>query len=237
MVPPLPAWIISGSSWPPPPRAFEPEVHSALIREKHPLSAAHLAARLELGVELVQEQLTAMESEGILVRTPPSGGLLEKAEQEALYRLGAAGAAPPSAASPRRAQGPIVSRAGRDALYQDLLATFTEVEDLERLAESEDPQDLEECEEIGARVLNALRLIQEGGIGWGKSGNAEFLELSMPPAELAELVTQCHRKLFQFVERERASWEESKSEFDGFVNARDACGAILDQLRPALAGP
>jgi hypothetical protein len=111
------------------------------------------------------------------------------------------------------------------------------VEDLQRLAESEDPQDLEECEEIGARVLDALRLIQEGGIGWGKSGNTEFVELSMPPAELAELVTQRHRKLCQLVERERASWEESKSGFDGSVNARDACGAILDQLRPPLTGP
>src|SRR4051812_49826991 len=119
MVPPLPAWIISGSSWPPPPRAFEPEVHSALIREKHPLSAAHLAARLELGVELVQEQLTAMESEGILVRTPPSGGLLEKAEQEALYRLGAAGGAPPPAANPPPAPGAVDLRACPDAPFQN----------------------------------------------------------------------------------------------------------------------
>jgi DNA-binding transcriptional ArsR family regulator len=81
------------------PRLLDPsslKIIQALIREKHSLSATHLAARLELGVELVQEQLAAMEREGILVRTPSSGGPLEKAEEEVLYRLGeAGGAAPP----------------------------------------------------------------------------------------------------------------------------------------------
>jgi hypothetical protein len=219
------------------PRLLEPlslGIIQTLIREARPLSAAELAVRLELSVELVREQLSAMAGEGSLVRDSPPAG---SSEQEPLYRLAAPMIdASARSTSPYRIVGtPRLSRAGRNALYGELVLDFAQVADLERLAESEDPEDIGECREIGARVLNALRLIHEGGIGWGLSGEADFVELPLAPRELAGLVAHRHQLLTEFVESQKASWERDKREFEDILCARDACGAILDQLRPALA--
>jgi hypothetical protein len=144
---------------------------------------------------------------------------------------------PAIASQDRTGEPPRLSRAARDALYEELVVDLGQMSDLERLAESNDRGDIEACEAIGARVLNALRLIQEGGIGWGATGEADFVELTLPPPELSRLVAHRHQLLTSFVESQRASWERDKRKFDNFVCARDACGTILDQLRPVLARP
>lgn len=162
-------------------------------------------------------------------------------EQEPLYRL----SEPPIQPRPAMDRsggdgGPIISRAGRDALFQYLIAEIAGLDDLERLAESEEPKEIEECKIIGERVLSALRLIQEGGIGWGRIREESYIRLSMTPQDLARLVTESQKQLTQLVESERTSWEESRYEFAAFVDARDACTAILNQLVsrsvPFLAG-
>jgi hypothetical protein len=222
------------------PRLLDPSslaIIQALVREGRSLSPVELAAQLELEVELVCEQLTAMEIEGTLRSDVSAGGSVDQATPEPRFHLSQEPALVPAPSRRHHspAGNPRLSRAARDALFAELLLDLGQVPDLERMAESEDAEDIRECELIGARVLNALRLIQDCGIGWGRSGDADYVELSLGPGDLTPLVAERLGILTRFVESARTEWERDNREFGKFVEAREACARILDQLRPAFA--
>jgi hypothetical protein len=201
----------------------------ALLREDQPLSEAEIAARV--GAEAgLRELLLSMEIEGILVQ---GASLHESSEKpEPVFHLREGFEIAPSPSPPRHLADskPKLSRSARDALFAELAADLGQMSDLERLAESDDPKHIAECEVIGARVVNALRLIQEGGIGWGRTGDSDFVELALDPRELAPLVAHRQQILTAFIELQRAEWERDRRDFTEFVEARDACGTILAQL-------
>jgi hypothetical protein len=124
----------------------------------------------------------------------------------------------------------IISRAHRDALYGELLTSLNEADDLLRLGRARDPEDLEACERIGRRMADALRLIQDGGIGWGFRDEEEPCELKLPSEELRRIMEAQRGTMAALVESERAQREELEGRWRQTTEAREACSSVLDQL-------
>ena len=59
----------------------------------------------------------------------------------------------------------VISAAYRDPFCAETVIDRQAIDDLRREAEGEAP-DLEACERIRRRITDALRLIQDGGLGW-----------------------------------------------------------------------
>jgi hypothetical protein len=132
----------------------------------------------------------------------------------------------------------LISRAHRDALYHETLLELSEFDDLRREYESERP-DLEACKRIGRRTTDALRLIQDGGLGWGYAGEAEptgrrkEVELTLPAAELRRVIVGKRSMLAKASQMRQGEREDKEWEWEQLEKAREACSAILDQLAGA----
>ena len=61
----------------------------------------------------------------------------------------------------------IISADQRNALYRLLLGDFSVARDLEAACGRGEQSDMEECYRLGRRVTDCMRLIQDGGLGWG----------------------------------------------------------------------
>jgi hypothetical protein len=124
----------------------------------------------------------------------------------------------------------IVSRAHRDALYAELLTALSEVPDLEACSGSAQPDEIERCERIGRRLSEVLRLIQDGGLGWGYPEGGEAVELTLPAAELRPIMETQRRLLVVHQEANRPDREQTELEWRQAEEARAACTAVLDQI-------
>jgi hypothetical protein len=124
----------------------------------------------------------------------------------------------------------IISRTHRDALYAELLTALSQFPDLDTLSASGRPEDIEECERIGRRLGEALRLIQDGGLGWGYPQGDGPVELMLPPEELRRIMAEQRRLLVVHQEANRADREQSDSEWNQAAEAREACTAVLEQI-------
>jgi hypothetical protein len=127
----------------------------------------------------------------------------------------------------------VISRAHRNALYRETLIDLSELDALRREYESEDP-DMEVCERIGGRATDALRLIQDGGLGWGcptaDDSAAGNVELTLPAEELRRLILGKRGTLAQAAQMRQREREGTDSEWEQLDKAREACTSILDQL-------
>lgn len=130
----------------------------------------------------------------------------------------------------------VISPAHRDALYRETLVDLDALEDLREEYQSEEP-DLEACEQIGRRVTDALRLIQDGGLGWGYPSEGEpssgKVELTLPAEELRRAIVGKRSRLAQAAQMRQAEREAGECEWEQSDKAREACTAILDQLGEA----
>ena len=125
----------------------------------------------------------------------------------------------------------ILSRAHRDALYRELLGGLgDELDDLRRFGKSKDPETLEGLGRIGRRVADALRLIQDGGLGWGFPAGKDPLELKLPREELRRIMEALRGDCATLEESERAEREEEQRHWRQTRESREACNAVLDQL-------
>jgi len=124
-----------------------------------------------------------------------------------------------------------ISRARRNALYRSLRADLKEFHQLLDLADSRDPEKIEECEQIGRRLVDLLRLIQDGGIGWGYPDGDGPHELTLPPEELRRIIEAERGSLASLEETFRAERDEFEEPWQRARKGREACNSILDQLR------
>ena len=91
------------------------------------------------------------------------------------------------------------------------------------------PEDLEGAERIGRRLAEALRLIQDGGIGWGYPQGDDAHELTLPPDELRRII-EAQRAGLAGLESGGAQREEEERGWRQTTEARAACTSILHQL-------
>jgi hypothetical protein len=207
-----------------------------LLRKGQPLTPEELAKDGESKEELVRYQCKAMEKAGVLAavdRAPRPG----RGGEETSYFF----PEPPqtiSTTSPHRGGSPnariVISRPHRDALYHETVIDLAGVEDLRRELESADP-DLETCEQIARRTTDALRLIQDGGLGWGHPDQARSdtdgdVELVLPAEELRQVILDKRKILAQAAQMRQREREGQEWEWEQLDTACEACSSILDQL-------
>jgi hypothetical protein len=124
----------------------------------------------------------------------------------------------------------IISRAHRDALYGAFLLLLNQVSDLEAFGHSSDEEHIATCERVGRRLTGMLRLIQEGGLGWGYPADGGFVTMTLPPGELRQIITEQRRIFLEHQEANRADREETEAEWRLSEEAREACTVVLEQI-------
>ena len=130
---------------------------------------------------------------------------------------------------------PILSRAHRDALYAELLTGLGEAADLQTIGASARPEDATTCERIGGRLAAILRLIQDGGLGWGYPERDDAVELTLPSDELRRIMGSLRRLFVVHQEANRSDREQTESEWQQAAEARAACTAVLEQIGEEVA--
>ncbi len=125
----------------------------------------------------------------------------------------------------------IISRAHRDALYESFLMLLSQFHDLKTFGDSSKPEEIATCERAGRRLCAMLRLIEEGGMGWGyPEGAANIVPMTLPPEELGPIVTELRRIFVEYQEATHSEREDTEAEWKLADDARDACTAVLEQL-------
>jgi hypothetical protein len=126
----------------------------------------------------------------------------------------------------------MISRAHRDALYDELLTDLHRFRELGRLVfgNGADEPDPEDCERIGRRLTDALRLIQDGGIGWGYPEGDDPVYLTLPHDELRRIMLDQRRRFAVAHQARQRDKESTQAEWDQLERAREVCVDILGQL-------
>lgn len=124
--------------------------------------------------------------------------------------------------------GITISAEQRDALYSLVLDELTAFDDL-RMAYARD--DLEAAHRLGRRVSDGLRLIVDGGLGWGSRASGP-VELTLPPEELRRILTRLRRSAVNLYEAMRPEQEQVKEEWAEVGRAKDTCAEVLGQIKP-----
>jgi hypothetical protein len=124
----------------------------------------------------------------------------------------------------------VISAEQRNALYQLALTELLLFEDLRNAYEGE--LDLEACYRLGRPVMDTLRLIVDGGLGWGDMTSQDSVPLNLPPEELRRIMTRLRAGAVFLGESQQEEQEEKRDEWNQATLARDACNAALEQLRP-----
>lgn len=115
----------------------------------------------------------------------------------------------------------------RDALYSLILDELNAFEDL-RLAYEAD--EIEASYRLGRRVSDGLRLIVDGGLGWGTHA-ASPIELKLPPEDLRRIFGNLRRNAISLYESMRPEQEELQAEWAAIKQVQEACSEVLEQLR------
>jgi len=130
----------------------------------------------------------------------------------------------------------MISRAHRDALYDELLTDLHGFRDLGGLVFADGAQvpDPENCDRIGRRLTDALRLIQDGGIGWGYAEGDDPVYLTLPHDELRRIMLEQRRRFAVAHQAHQRDKESTRAEWDQLAKAREVCADVLDQLGEPL---
>lgn len=122
-----------------------------------------------------------------------------------------------------------ISAAQRNALYRLILIDLSGFIDLQTAFDGE-KADLETCYRLGRRVTDGLRLIQDGGLGWGNETPGELVELTLPAEELRRILTEQQDQLVAHREATRPEREDTEAEWQLDATALSACEDALSQL-------
>jgi hypothetical protein len=117
----------------------------------------------------------------------------------------------------------------RDALYQVLLTQLSTFDDL-RMAYERPEADSETSCVLGRMVADALRLIMDGGVGWGDSSAVETVGLELPEQELRSILSNVRDSAIRLLEALRPEYEEKLVRLQEVELARDACTDALAQI-------
>lgn len=123
--------------------------------------------------------------------------------------------------------GVTISAEQRDALYSLVLDELTACEDLRLAFEA---NDLETSYRLGRRVSDALRLIVDGGLGWGARTGAS-VELTLPAEDLLRIFGNLRRNAISLYESMRPEQEELQSEWEEIKRVQETCDEVLEKLR------
>lgn len=122
-----------------------------------------------------------------------------------------------------------ITGAQRDALYQVLITQLSVFDDL-RLAYERRDVDIALSNSLGRMVADAIRLIMDGGIGWGDISAADSVELTLSEPELRSILGGVRCASVKLLEALRPEFEEKLAKLQGIELARDACTHALTQL-------
>jgi hypothetical protein len=114
----------------------------------------------------------------------------------------------------------------RDALYRQVLAELTALDDLRQAWET---GDVETAYRLGRSCSDCLRLIVDG-LGWGEQASSETVELQIPPAELTRILSRLRDSATVQYEAERPDQEEFRANWDRAGLVRDACTEKLEEI-------
>jgi hypothetical protein len=123
--------------------------------------------------------------------------------------------------------GITISAEQRDALYSLVLDELTAFDDLRMAYASED---LEAAHRLGRKVSDGLRLIVDGGLGWGAQATGP-VELTLPPEDLRRALVHLRRSAVNLYDAMRPEQEQVQEEFDEVKRAQDACTEVLGQIK------
>lgn len=122
-----------------------------------------------------------------------------------------------------------ISTAERDALYALVINNFAG--DADALVRAERAGCWEDCYRLGRRLVNGLRLIQDGGLDWGDDSSGDDIELTLPPDDLRRILDGLRREAVLHRESVRPDFEEQISDWEGIQMAATACTNALRQVR------
>lgn len=115
----------------------------------------------------------------------------------------------------------------RNALYQMLLSDLSAFDDLQA-AYAGGKQ--EESYRLGRRMTDCMRLIQDGGLGWGDNVAEDEVLLTLPREELRRILIAQRDHLLAHREATRREREEIEAELGLDSVALSGCEGALAQL-------
>jgi hypothetical protein len=119
-----------------------------------------------------------------------------------------------------------IIREERDPLYQQILSHLSALDDLRMALEEEN---FERAQRLGIEFGDDLRLLED--LGWGPSGPARDIQLTMPPEQLHRVFTRLRadaEALRQDEEREKAEIEcEACHLWQRTTRVTEACDRVL----------
>lgn len=131
-------------------------------------------------------------------------------------------------------KGISISGKQRDGLYQVLLTQLSTFDDLRSAYERGDA-DIEKSKMLGRMVADALRLIMDGGVGWGDLSGADRVELTLPESELQELLGRVRCAADRLIDALKLEHEEAVEKLEEVELGRDACTEVLVRFRSSEA--
>ena len=115
----------------------------------------------------------------------------------------------------------------RNALWAQINANFTLFGDLE-LAISRGEE--ESCYKLGRKILDGLRLILDGGLGW-QERSAMPTVLTLPDMELRTLMSRMEEQVVTYFESRRPDAEQAEEEMKEIAGVREAAESVFYQTR------
>jgi hypothetical protein len=113
----------------------------------------------------------------------------------------------------------------RDALFAQVSIDLDALGDL-AMAISQGKE--EECYLLGRRVVDALRLVIEGGLGW-RGRTQESTVLTLSDDEIRRIMTRLERDVMAEIERKRPDHDAGRAEWEELGAIKAACQSVLDQ--------
>lgn len=118
-----------------------------------------------------------------------------------------------------------ISGAERDALYEELYARLSGIDDLWLAAEA---KDYERADRVAREFSDDLRLIL-GDLGWGE-GAGEPLELATPPDVLRRVLTRMQEGAEAIQAMEQQERAEIQRREERTQRVLEACRRVLGEL-------
>lgn len=120
----------------------------------------------------------------------------------------------------------LLTAAQRDALYRQVIAELTALDDLR---EAWERGDVETAYRLGRRCSDCLRLVVDG-LGWGEQSSSESVELRIPPEDLTRILSRLRDSATLQYETERPDQEAFRATWDRAGLVRDTCTAKLEEI-------
>lgn len=117
----------------------------------------------------------------------------------------------------------------RDAIASQILANLGQLGDLETMIDSGVEE--EECYRLGRQILDALRLILDGGLGW-KERTVDPTPVTLPAKDLHQIMFGLQTQARALLEATRPEREAMREKWDEFATLEATCTSALEKTNP-----